>query len=118
MSRRVKRVETLIRDELATLLLEQVSDPAVAGLAVASVRLTGDLSIATVKLFYPKDGDLKALEKGLKRVTPYLRRQLGERLALRLVPELHFEPETETEAVVRVLGILDGLGGSRGEVNG
>lgn len=103
----------LVRDELAQLLLQEVSDPSLRGLAVAGVRLTGDLSEATVRLSYPEGANQKAIAQGLKRATPFIRRQLGQRLQLRHVPALEFKPDTETESVVRVLGLIDEMGAAR-----
>jgi ribosome-binding factor A len=90
-SSRPERVGDQIRSELAQLLSREVHDPGVGFLTLTHVRVTPDLQIARV--YYTALGDEKARgesARALKRAAPFLKRQLGQRLRLRRVPELEF----------------------------
>ena len=88
---RTERLAELIRAEASDILARQVHDPGVGFITLTRVQLTADLQIA--RLYYTRMGDAaarKVTERALGRVTPFLRRQLGQRLQLRRVPELQF----------------------------
>jgi ribosome-binding factor A len=90
-STRPERVGDQIRSELAQLLSRDVQDPGIGFLTLTHVRVTPDLQLARV--YYTTLGDEKAQRdsaRALKRAAPFLKRQLGQRLRLRRVPELEF----------------------------
>ena len=107
-------MSSLLRAEVARLLLEEVSDPALRELTVTSVEISSDLKHASVYYTVPHEELLpkekKELEKGFKRVAPYLRRKLGESLQLRYVPELAFRLDEHGRSVDRLMHIFDDLG--------
>ena len=87
---RPDRVGDLIRTELSVLLLQHVRDPGVAHVTITHVRMSKDLQQARV--FYTgSDTPRHETARALRRTRPYLKRQLGQRLNLRHVPELTFE---------------------------
>jgi len=91
MSTRPARVADAIRDELSQLIAREVHDPGVGFLTFTHVKVTSDLQIARV--YYTTLGDEKAQRetaKALTRAAPFLRRQIGQRIRLRRVPELEF----------------------------
>ena len=91
MPSRPERVGDQIRTELAQLLMRDVHDPGIGFLTLTHVRVTPDLQIARV--YYTSLGDEKAQRdsaRALQRAAPFLKRQLGQRLRLRRVPELEF----------------------------
>jgi ribosome-binding factor A len=90
-SSRPDRVGEAIRDELSQLLAREVQDPGVGFITLTRVKVSPDLQVARV--YYTTMGDEKAQRetaKALKRATPFLRRQLGQRIRLRRVPEISF----------------------------
>jgi ribosome-binding factor A len=97
----------LVRAELARMIRDDISDPALRAVAVSDVKLSNDLKSATV--FYtsgeatlkPKD-----LKKGFERAIPYMRRKLGDKLELRYVPTLTFEQDTHNDDVMRLYSLL------------
>ena len=73
------------------MLARDVHDPGVGFITLTRVLVTPDLQIA--RIHYTTLGDAAArvaTERALRRVIPFLRRQLGQRLRLRRVPELEF----------------------------
>jgi len=90
-SNRPERVGEAIRDELSQLLARDVHDPGVGFITLTTVKVAPDLQLARV--YYTSMGDEKARRetaKALGRATPFLRRQVAQRLRLRRVPELQF----------------------------
>jgi ribosome-binding factor A len=89
---RTERLAEQIRQDASDLLARKVHDPGVGFITLTRVRVTPDLQIA--RIYYTSlDDDAAArasTARALKRVTPFLRRQLGHRLQLRRVPELEF----------------------------
>ena len=80
-----------IRVDLTELLTREVHDPGVGFVTITRVKVSPDLLLARV--YYTVLGDEKARresDKALKRATPFLRRQIGQRIQLRRVPELQF----------------------------
>ena len=91
MGNRPDRVAEAIRDELSQLLKRDVHDPGVGFITLTRVKVSPDLQLARV--YYTTMGDEQAQRdtaKALKRAAPFLRRQIGQRIRLRRVPELHF----------------------------
>ena len=81
----------LIRAEIADILLKEVSDPRLRHIGITGVKLSDDLRSA--KVFFVEMGrDVCSpdTETGMRRVTGFLKRELGKRLKLRYMPEITF----------------------------
>ena len=89
---RPDRVGDQIREILSEMLARgAVHDPGIGFITLTRVQVSADLQMARV--FYTTLGDAKAraeTAKALKRATPFFRRQLGDRMRLRRVPEVDF----------------------------
>jgi ribosome-binding factor A len=115
-SSRTGRVGDQIRVEIADLLTRVVQDPGIGFLTVTHVKVTADLQQARV--YYTTLGDAQARKesrRALERVTPFLRRQIGQRLRLRRVPELQFFFDESVERGDRIEQILQELNEERRE---
>lgn len=113
---RPDRVGDQIRSELASLIAREVHDPGVGFLTLTRVKVTPDLQIARV--FYTSLGDDKAQRetaRALRRAAPFLRRQLGQRIRLRRVPELEFFYDESIAQHDRIEQILQDLKAERHE---
>ena len=91
MGNRPDRVGEAIRDELSQLIAREVHDPGIGFVTLTRVKVSPDLQVARV--YYTSLGDEKAQRetaKALGRATPFLRRQIGQRIRLRRVPEIEF----------------------------
>jgi ribosome-binding factor A len=109
-STRPERVGEAIRDELAELIARQIRDPGIGFITLTSVKVSPDLQLARV--YYTSMGDEKALAdtaKALGRATPFLRRQIAQRLSLRRVPELQFFYDKSVAQHDRIEQILQEL---------
>jgi ribosome-binding factor A len=107
---RPERVGDQIRSELAELLAREVHDPGVGFVTLTHVKVTPDLQLARV--YYTSLGDANAQRdsaRALKRAASFLRRQLGQRLRLRRVPELEFFYDESIARQDRIEQILQEL---------
>ena len=106
-SRRIERVNHLLREELAVLILRSAKDPRLAPVSIMAVKATPDLKYATV--YVRAGGDEKVLAQallGLESAEGYLRRELGKRLHLRRIPEMSFEADRTLEHAHRIESLL------------
>jgi ribosome-binding factor A len=101
--RRTLRVSEAVREELAEIIAFEMQDPRVLDVDVTEVHVSGDGRYATIKVaIRGDDRRQKDALAGLDHARHYLRHELGARLALRLVPELHFERDRNPDAASRV----------------
>ena len=87
-----------------------VHDPGIGFITLTRVQMTPDLQIARV--FYTSLGDAASRRdtaRALERATPFLRRQLGNRVRLRRVPELEFRFDESVAHQDRVEQLLRDL---------
>lgn len=113
---RPDRVGDQIRSELAQLIAREVHDPGVGFLTLTRVKVTPDLQLARV--YYTSLGDEKAQRetaRALRRAAPFLRRQLGQRIRLRRVPDLEFFYDESIAQNDRIEQILHELKAERHE---
>ncbi len=90
------------------LLAREVHDPGIGFVTITRVQVTPDIQQARV--FYTVLGDEKArTESGraIERATPFLRRQIGQRLRLKRVPELRFQYDESIAGQDRIDQLLD-----------
>src|SRR4051812_48854883 len=111
-SRRPHKVASLIRSELARLLIEEISDPSLKDVVITEVELSRDLKLARV-LFAKGEANLKEVDRGLHRAAPFFRRKLGDGLQLRFVPALEFQLDTHGDTLNRLLHLFDDVASSR-----
>ena len=103
---RPERVAEQIRHEISTLLMRGVNDPGIGYITVTRVKVSPDLQVARV--YYTSMADEKgraATKAALQRANPFLRREVGQRIQLRRVPELvfHFDEGIGHQARVEEL---------------
>ncbi len=101
--RRTLRVSEAVREELAEIIAFEMQDPRVLDVAVSEVHVSADGRHATVKVTVRGD-ERKQKESmaALDHARHYLRHELGVRLTLRHVPELHFERDRNPDADSRI----------------
>jgi ribosome-binding factor A len=106
-SHRPARVADQIREQVGRMLARDVHDPEIGFITVTRVEVTPDLQLARV--FYTTIGteaDRRGTVRALRRATPFLRREVGQRLGLRRVPVLEFRFDKSVEHQERVERLL------------
>lgn len=116
MSTRTERVGEQVRAELSTLLARAVRDPDAVGITVTHVHMTKDLNQARVYYTIPNGTRVRReAERALRRARSFLRRQLGQRLHLRHVPELTFIYDDTVEQQDRIARLFDEIETARSD---
>lgn len=115
MTRRTERVGEQIRDELARLLREDVTDPRIGIVTLTRVDVAPDFSNARVywsalrrSPSAPDEGVApdEATAAGLASAAGFLRRGLARALTLRRTPELHFVHDPSLAEGAHILSLL------------
>ncbi len=109
MSRRIDRINELLRHEISQLLARQIKDPRLRGvISITEVKTSGDLRNARVLLSVMGDEETKrSALNGIQSAATFLRRELRDRLSLRYTPFLKFSLDESLEQADHVLQIMD-----------
>jgi ribosome-binding factor A len=110
VSQRTNRLDSQIQQELMELLQREMKDPRIGFVTITQVETAADLGHARVWVsVYGSEEDKERSMAALRAAAPWLRRQLGQRLRLRKVPELSLRRDDSIETGDRVLRILHDL---------
>ena len=96
------------REEISSIIRQEIKDPGIGFITVLDVRLTEDLKRA--KGLYSVYGSQEEKEKtteALRRAGGYIKHLLGGRVKLRFMPELSFIFDTEQEKRARIDELLE-----------
>lgn len=105
--KRADRVNALLQRELGTIISEELNDPRIAFSTVTAVEITDDLRSAKVHVSVLGDEEqIASTMKALDEARPYLRHELGSRVELRYVPEIHFVSDRSAERSARISTLL------------
>ena len=109
MSRRVDRINGLLREAISSLLVRDIKDPRLSGLlTITQVRTSTDLRNAKVYLsVLGNDEASTAALQGIQSAATFLRKQLRERLRLKYVPFLTFEIDDSMETSDHIFRLMD-----------
>lgn len=110
MSQRTERVDELLRQEIGTILGREAKDPRIGFATITEVETTPDLRHARVWVSVigtPEERDRTLV--ALQHAMHFVRRELGPRLRLKRIPELHVRLDDSMERGTRVLRLLDEL---------
>lgn len=110
-SHRIDRINEDIMREMCSIIRE-LKDPRISRLlSVVRVEVTRDLSYCTVRVSAMEGmEESKRSVQGLRSAQGYIRRELGSRLRLRIVPELRFIADdsiAHSAQISRVLNAID-----------
>jgi ribosome-binding factor A len=104
------RLEGEIRAVMSDLLLFDVNDPRLSDVTVSGIKLSADR--ARARVYFSVLGDEERERQagdGFAAAAPFLRRQLGKRMRLRVVPTLEFFRDTSYEYGDRMERLFDRL---------
>jgi ribosome-binding factor A len=105
---RTLRVAEQIQRDLAELLRLEVKDPRIGMVTLTGVEVTSDYAHA--KVFFTTMGGAAQAEtaaEGLDRAAGFLRHELGHRIKLRSIPQLHFIYDESVERGARLSQLID-----------
>lgn len=112
---RGQRVADQIQRDLAELIAKEVKDPRVGMVTLTEVQLTPDYAHA--KIYFTTLADspeaVQHTLTGLRKASGFLRNQLGRRLTIHTLPELHFIHDTSTTRGMALSRLIDEANASR-----
>lgn len=109
------RVADQIQKDLSELIVFELKDPRVGMLTIAEVQLTPDYAHAKVYFTMLKDDadTVKNTLAGLNAAAGYLRNQLGKRLHIHTLPQLHFVHDTSASRGMAMSALIDKANATR-----
>jgi ribosome-binding factor A len=116
---RSDRVASQIQREMADLLRTRIKDPELGMITVSDVELSRDLAVAKVYVSFLA-ARLAAPQciRALGDHIPELRRELGKRLRIRVLPDIRFVYDDSIERGLRMDALLGGLAHEEGKPDG
>ena len=107
MTARTDRIDELLRQEIGAILTRDVQDPRIGFVTITDVETAPDLSNARVWVSIIGQPDERAKTmRALEHAMPFVRRELGARIRIRRIPELHVRADDTAERGTRVLRLL------------
>ncbi len=109
------RVADQIQKDLSELIAFELKDPRVGMVTLTEVQVTPDYAHAKIFFTTLKD-DQKGIEEtllGLNKAAGFLRGQLGRRLTIHTLPELHFIHDNSTVRGIEMSRLIDEANATR-----
>ncbi|EHT3473535.1 30S ribosome-binding factor RbfA [Staphylococcus pseudintermedius] len=110
MNMRAERVGEQMKKELMDIINNKLKDPRVGFLTITDVQPTNDLSLAKVYLtVLGGDKERENTFKGLEKAKGFIKSEIGQRMRLRIVPDLQFEYDESIEYGNRIERLIQDL---------
>ncbi len=109
MVSRTDRISEEIKKELGSIIQHELKDPRLPDFtSVVSVSVSKDLRHAKIRISVLGDETQKknAIE-GLTSASGFIRKELGRRIKIRYIPELHFELDNSIEHGVYISRLIN-----------
>lgn len=109
------RVADQIQRDLAEIIAFELKDPRVGMITLTEVQVTPDYAHAKV-FFTTLQDDPETVQNtlaGLRKAAGFMRGQLGRRLSIHAIPELHFVHDTSTARGIELSKLIDEANATR-----
>jgi ribosome-binding factor A len=104
---RAKRVADRIHEELAEIILREISDPRLSGLTVTSVEVDRELAYATIYVTsFLSDANQEDVLQGLESAKGFIRRLLSRQIQVKTFPQLRFRWDNSQVQAERIDELL------------
>ena len=108
-TRRVSRVQDLVREEVSRLLLFKARDELLKAVSVTEVKMTPDLKQAVVRYTLWGDEDRAEIQSRLEKASGFIRREVSRVIRLKFAPEIRFEYDRGLEHARQMEEVFKGL---------
>jgi len=109
MSKRIEKVNVLIKKELSLILLREVDFSKNALVTITRVEVVPNLSEAKIYVSTMPDSQADKVHEILKRRVYDIQQCLNKRLKMRPIPKIEFKKEEKTKQADRVEELLGQL---------
>jgi len=112
---RGQRVADQIQRDLAEIIALELKDPRVGMVTITEVQVTPDYAHAKVFFTMLPDNPeaVRNTLNGLSKAAGFIRNQLGRRLTIHTIPELHFVHDTSTVRGMELSKLIDEANATR-----
>jgi ribosome-binding factor A len=118
-SHRLPRVNSLLQEELADIIRNEVKDPRIGFASITRVETSPDLRTARVMVSVMGTPEEKRLTiDGLARGAAFIREHLRRRVEIRRIPALDFRLDENIEYGIHIAEVLGRLKDDQGESGG
>ncbi len=119
MERRAERLASIIRRELAEIILHELHDPRIMGMpSITRVKLVDDMSTADVFVtIMGTPGQQTAALNALKHSAGMMRTRLTKAIAIRQVPFIRFQIDEQLKEELKVLELIDKVARENAEID-
>jgi ribosome-binding factor A len=118
-SRRIERINHLLRQEIADLLTREVKDATLSTALISITEVETSPDLRSAKVYFSVYGDEEEVEAArahLKRAAGFLHHNLKERLDLRHTPHLEFIVDRSLERGDRIMRLMRTIEAERAHV--
>jgi ribosome-binding factor A len=108
--KRTVQIGGLIQQEISELLVRKIKDPRLELVTITGVKVSPDLKLA--RIYFSRIGspdEIRRVLQGLQSAAGFIKRELGQRMQLRRVPDLEFVHDTSFEYGERIESLLKDL---------
>jgi ribosome-binding factor A len=105
---RLERISEAVKKEVSLILQEELKDPRLGFVTITNAEVTADLKYA--KVFFSVlggDEEYKKTQLALDSASGFVRKLVGERVKLRITPEIIFKEDRSIEYSVKIEEILN-----------
>lgn len=108
MTRKQEQLASVLREAIQEVLSRGLNDPRVSGLiTVIAVEISPDFEYATARIsVLPEDRQTLAFH-GIKAAAAHIRREVGDRIKGRRLPQFQFELDTSFKKQLKVIDALE-----------
>lgn len=110
-SKRVQRISEEVKKVVGQLIIRDIKDPRVADMtSVTEVEVTNDLRYAKIYIsVLGNEKERKDTLKALENASGFIRKEIGNRIKLRYVPEPKFYLDKSIENGIYISKLIDTL---------
>lgn len=111
MTRRIKKINSLLREEIATVIQQDVQNPSISALTtVISVDTSKDLRQAKVYIsIFGNDEEKQKTIDALQSAAGYIAVQVAKQVVLRYFPKLYFKLDQSIDQHMHIDSILQDI---------
>lgn len=115
--RRQERVAQILKEEISTIIVQELRDPRLGFVTVTDVTLSPDLRTARVKVsVLGEPGDERKTMHALRSAAGFIQQGVADRVTLKFTPVLRFEVDESVKKSVRLSRLIrDALEESGGQ---
>ena len=104
---RIEKIQELMKQEISQIILRELKDPRIGFVTVTQVEVTGDLREAKVYVsIMGSEEQIKDTWKGLQSSLGFIRREVGQRIRLRVTPDLSFQLDKSLDYSAHIQELL------------